>query len=235
LTATKRDESVTFLLQKEFGKKFEDKITSFLTAADTGIQEVGLERAEMTASDFPVELPETVKKQFLEGGVYRTIAFHKLYDGEKEMGNIAFDLGEESIGTQRMYDLAGDVIFILETGGALIVDELDQSLHPHLCEYILQLFNDPETNPNNAQLIATTHDTTLLNPQLLRRDQIWFVTKDRMGASELFSLDEFKRDSLRNNTPFDKWYLEGRLGAIPNIDKTVFKVTAKDRKGNPDA
>ena len=87
-------------------------------------------------------------------------------------------------------------------------------MHPLLTSKIISLFNSSKTNPKNAQLIFTTHDTNLLNAGLFRRDQIWFTQKDFYGATELYSLLEYK---VRNNAPYEKEYLMGKYGAIPLI------------------
>jgi len=94
----------------------------------------------------------------------------------------------------------------------VVVDELDASLHTYLAEDIISLFNSKTTNPNGAQLIATTHDTNLLNRKLLRRDQIWFTEKDDKGATALYPLTDIR---TRNTDNIEKGYLEGRFGAVP--------------------
>ena len=97
----------------------------------------------------------------------------------------------------------------------MVIDELDRSLHPFLVQFLVELFHTPETNKNNAQLIFTTHDTTLLSLETFRRDQIYFVEKDpHTAATELYSLDEF---SVRKNENIEKGYLLGRYGAIPYL------------------
>ena len=92
----------------------------------------------------------------------------------------------------------------MEKGSTLIIDELDNSLHTTLVEAILKLFNSKETNPNNAQLIFTTHDTNLLNQELFRRDQIWFTEKNIYGASELYSLVEYGKGKTRDDLVLEK-------------------------------
>lgn len=218
--------SRTLALQREGADRLKDRLRHFLVAADTGIHSVGLERNGGNGDaqlELPENLPESRRQQVLSNLAHRPITYHKLYDGEKEIGTVRFDLEEESNGTIKMYDLAGTILSALESGGTVVVDELDSSLHPYLSEYVLDLFNEPVTNPNNAQFIAATHDASLLNPKHLRRDQIWFVEKNRFGATELFSLDEFNKNEVRKTTPFDKWYLDGRFGAVPRIDRKLFE------------
>jgi uncharacterized protein len=105
-------------------------------------------------------------------------------------------MSEESDGTQKLYRLAGLVMHILEMGFLLVIDELDASLHPLMSRAIVQLFNSSKTNPNNAQLIFTTHDTNLLDIQLFRRDQIWFTEKNRYGSTDLYSLYDSARSRV---------------------------------------
>lgn len=126
------------------------------------------------------------------------------------------DLSQESQGTQTLWRFAWKIVLALRGGGRLIVDELESSLHPSLAEAIINLFNNPETNPNNAQLIFTTHDTNLLGTTLgkpvLRRDQIWFTEKDDEGATKLYPLTDYKPRNVEN---LERGYLQGRYGAVP--------------------
>jgi AAA15 family ATPase/GTPase len=140
-------------------------------------------------------------------------------------GNIVsqceFKLSEqESAGTNKLFDLSGYIVFVLVYGRILFIDELDSKLHPILTQEIIRLFNNPETNPKNAQLIFTTHDTNLLGANLFRRDQIWFTEKDNFEATDLYSLLEFKDENgktVRNDRSFEADYIRGRYGAIPYI------------------
>jgi uncharacterized protein len=125
-----------------------------------------------------------------------------------------FNLGEESAGTQKLYGLSGLLVNILEDGGVLIVDELDARLHPLITCEIVKLFNSPKTNPKNAQLIFTTHDTNLLSSNLFRKDQVWFTEKNRYGATDLYSLAEYK---IPEQSSFEQDYIAGKYGAVPFI------------------
>ncbi|WP_353735315.1 AAA family ATPase [Okeania sp. SIO1H5] len=88
----------------------------------------------------------------------------------------------------------------------------DARLHPIITRAIIDLFNSNTTNPKNAQLIFTTHDTNLLSNKIFRRDQIWFTEKNRQGATDLYSLVEYK---VPNDAPFESDYIKGKYGAIP--------------------
>lgn len=97
----------------------------------------------------------------------------------------------------------------------LVIDELDVRLHPFITRFIIQLFHSKQTNPKNAQLIFATHDTNLLTNKLFRRDQIWFTEKDQYGATDLYSLVEYK--NVRKDASYEKDYIAGKYGAVPFI------------------
>lgn len=142
------------------------------------------------------------------------ISMHTQYDDEgNEVKLINFPFKKnESEGTIKYFSLAYPIIDALDNGKRLIIDDFDSKMHPLLTCRIIALFNSKETNPKNAQLIFTTHDTNLLSASIFRRDQIWFTQKDRFGATELYSLAEYK---VRNDASFEKDYLSGKYGAIP--------------------
>jgi len=128
-------------------------------------------------------------------------------------GRAVFGLGEESSGTRNLLFLSGPVLDIVRKGLTLVIDELDTSLHTLLVRRLVQLFHHIELNRNGAQLIFTTHDTSLLDaPELFRRDQIWFVEKEHDQASRLYGLSEF---SPRKNEALERGYLMGRYGGLP--------------------
>jgi AAA15 family ATPase/GTPase len=128
-------------------------------------------------------------------------------------------LTDESNGTRNLLFLTGPVLDILRKGLTLVIDELDTSLHTLLVRELVRLFHQPEINPAGAQLIFTTHDTSLLDaPDLLRRDQIWFVEKDPHQASTLVALSEF---SPRKHEALECGYSMGRYGGIPLLNHTL--------------
>ncbi len=147
---------------------------------------------------------------------------HNLYDFKGEIvGNLEFNIEErESSGTNKLIDISGPVFDTLLRGAVLIIDELDTKMHPLISQYIIELFNNAEANPNNAQLVFTTHDTHLLSQKVLRRDQIWFTEKDDYESTDLYSLmDIVLPDGTkpRNDANYEKNYIAGRYGAIPYI------------------
>jgi energy-coupling factor transporter ATP-binding protein EcfA2 len=134
---------------------------------------------------------------------------------------IPFELSEESAGTQTWFALIGPALSALNDGRVLLVDEIDASLHPRLSARLLELFQDPETNPNDAQLIFTTHDTSLLN--FLNRDEVWLTEKGDNGATTLTALAEYGGDKVRRSLNLERAYLQGRFGAVPDLDQYTLR------------
>ena len=143
---------------------------------------------------------------------------------ETKRGSAKFELHEESMGTQRLYLLAGPVLDVLRNGRALIVDELDSSLHTLLVRRLIGMFQNPKLNPHGAQLVFSTHDTSLLDQTLFRRDQIWFTEKDSSQATRLYPLTDF---SPRNKEALERGYLAGRYGAVPFFNGTELAVVGE--------
>ncbi len=191
-----------------------EKITSFLHRADLGIDGVDVEKKEFERSILPEDMPSSKKdeleREWSGRQVFRVKTLHKTNEGEE----VTFDLfANESDGTQKIFAMAGPWLDTLEHGNVLAVDELHDNLHPLLVQLLVKMFNDPQTNPNNAQLIFTTHDTTILDQEVFRRDQIWFCEKDKTQSSVLYPLTDFKpRKGVEN---LERGYLSGRYGALP--------------------
>ncbi|WKL23765.1 ATP-binding protein (plasmid) [Agrobacterium tumefaciens] len=181
-----------------------ERVQSVMAAADTGISTVSVDKrmGRQFHVSFPGGAPEVQDAEF-DIPQFGHMAGGELYK---------FDIGEESAGTQILFELAGPILDILQKGRTLVVDELDRSLHPLLVLKIVQMFNDPELNRNGAQLIFSTHDVSLLDGGKLRRDQVWFTEKDNEQGSHLFPLLDF---SPRKGEALEKGYLGGRYGGIP--------------------
>ncbi|MHB8319621.1 MAG: AAA family ATPase [Acidimicrobiales bacterium] len=135
--------------------------------------------------------------------------------------DVPFDLDEESAGTRTWFQLIGPTLSALRSGRILLIDEIDASLHPRLSARLLELFQDLETNPFGAQLIFTTHDTSLLN--YLNRDEVWLTEKGESGATTLSALAEFGGDKVRRSLNLEKAYLQGRFGAVPELDQFILR------------
>lgn len=143
-----------------------------------------------------------------------------IVDGE----SYELELDEESNGTVKIFGILPLIADSLISGGTLVIDELDAKLHPMLLQYIIELFSNPKSNQNGAQLIFTSHDLSTMNSDVFRRDEIWFIAKGENKASNLYSLVEFKNDdgkSERKDAKYNKRYLEGRYGADPYLKKII--------------
>jgi len=216
--------SITFTM-------LENPVTSpvlkkFYKELDLGFEDISISQKPFDPKELPADMPETLIKQLitdLEGAIRMDIkTVHSKYDeAYNKVAEIEFDLrAQESSGTNKLFNISGPVFDVLHDGGILIVDELDASLHPLLTLAVTKLFNSKELNPKNAQLIFATHDTNLLNYGHYRRDQIYFVEKNQYGASEIYSLVEYKEEggkTIRKDRSYEKDYIEGRYGAIPII------------------
>ena len=198
------------LLRNPIAKK---QMCSFLAAADISITDIEVVSRKVPARKFHFDVRTGESESRQEEVEENQLRFHHRTDN----GSAIFGLAEESAGTRRLLFLVGPVLDILEKGLTLVVDELDTSLHALLVRRLVQLFHEPETNRNGAQLIFTTHDTSLLSVNgLLRRDQIWFVQKNGEQASALYALAEF---SPRKNEALERGYLTGRYGALPLLQE----------------
>ena len=164
-------------------------------------------------------MPERLQKTFAEkftGDVTDVETIHAGVNVTGDAIRVPLELIDESDGTQKLYALAGPWLQVLRLGQVLVVDELDARLHPLLTRWLITQFHDPVTNPLGAQLIFTTHDASLLDAKLFRRDQLWFTERDRAGATSLYSLWDFKKKPRREEN-VRKGYLAGRYGAIPLV------------------
>ncbi|WP_417855658.1 AAA family ATPase [Xanthomarina gelatinilytica] len=145
----------------------------------------------------------------------KLITWHRKYDENNILvDTVPFDFeSNESEGTKKLIYLLGPWFDTLNNGKVLLVDELDSRLHSSLVLKLVEFFH--KENTTNAQLIFAVHNTSILNYNVLRRDQIWFIDKNQFGCSELYSLADFKSEKVRKKSAFDKNYLEGKYGAIP--------------------
>ena len=172
-----------------------NKLMKLLAFADLGIKA------------FKIDVKET--------SLQKVLLTHESYRGAQRVEDIDFSFDNESYGTRQLFILGGKILQSLESGSPLFVDEMDTGFHSYISSFILDIFRDKEINKKNAQLILTTHDINLLNEDKLRRDQIWFTEKSERGTSDLYSLSDFS--GVREDTPFAKWYMANKFGAVPSI------------------
>lgn len=210
--------------------KIREYLTHFLRSADTGIDTMETVETVLYSVDM---IPDTHREKIVSlldglsddelvdtnGPTYARDLSGRITQIDIKFrhknSDSLFDFNEESDGTRRLVHLI-PVIQQLEEPRlrVVIIDELDRSFHPHLSRLFVQAVLETLANESSNQLIFTTHDTNLLDLDLLRRDEIWFVEKDKGGASHMYSLAEFK---VRPDLKIEKGYLNGRFGAIPFI------------------
>ncbi|WP_423462729.1 AAA family ATPase [Promicromonospora sp. MS192] len=183
------------------------------------------EHGEHGEASAATEAPSTARPALQVDVIRRALMFQ--HTGRN--GVFPLPLESQSTGTLSWLSLALPALTILRSGGLLVVDEIDASLHPQLSQVILRMFKDPDYNHTGAQLVFTTHDTFLLSVQsdsMLIPEETWFTEKDGDGATSLFSLAEFP---TRPDQNFSKRYLDGRYGAIPRTARS-FLVTLLDEE-----
>jgi uncharacterized protein len=178
----------------DFRESWDSGLKSLLLAADVGIVDAKIEDVS-------------------EVGLGLDVIYFR-HEGDSDDAWVP--LSEESAGTQKLFDLAKPLLYVLANGGMLVVDELERSLHPLLAAHVLRQFTDARTNPKNAQIVFTTHDTNLLGTTLgepgLARDQVWLTEKQQNGGTVVYPLTDFKPRKAEN---IERGYLQGRYGAIP--------------------
>lgn len=184
------------------------QILQLLQAADLGITDVQIKMRKGQQVQFRLEVGLAAVENRQEMDIPSATLFHQ----DKNNNLVGFDLNEESHGTQRLFAYAGPTLDVLRDGKVLIIDELDSSLHPKMVHFLINLIQNTALNKKNAQLIFTTHNTSLLDIDLFRRDQIWFMEKNQEQASHLYPLTDF---SPRKGEALEKGYLLGRYGALP--------------------
>lgn len=174
--------------------KLLSQVIAFIKYADLGV--VGL---------------KVLKNEPQSANKYRILFEHKGKDGKL----YDMPMNSESTGTNQFAKYLVTFIPSLLEGGIFVVDELEENLHPMMLAKLVEMFNVPNINKGRAQLIFTTHDTSILKSNILKRDEIWFVEKNEEGCSEVYPLTEFK--AIREGFNYEKGYLEGRFGAIPYL------------------
>jgi hypothetical protein len=191
-------------------KKNKQRVLEFLQAADLNIADFKSVEKKITEYDLP-NVNDGIREEFLGNTLRQLYFLHRINKTDKL---ISFSTELESRGTIRLFAFAGLLSYILDNGMVLFIDELDSSLHPSMVRFIVKLIHNPKWNRHNAQIVFTTHDSSVLDNNLLRRDQVWFVEKDKHQSTQLYPLTDFKP---RPNESLQKGYLEGRYGALPFI------------------
>lgn len=191
--------------------KYMDKIINIFQKIDLCINGLSFYKADIKETDIPKNVPESKRKQFLDYLREESTFFISKHIINNKEYTLPFEF--ESIGTQKALDLIGILIDLIEKKGVLVIDELENSLHPELTKKLLK---QVQKSGCNVQIIFTTHDTNLMDLEIFRRDQFWFTEKQpKKQYSELYSLADIQ--GVRANENIEKKYLVGRYGAFPYI------------------
>lgn len=196
---------------------FLNKLSRLVKVADTKLNEIVLPdvHKRTSASTSDSSEPDQVKlKQ------YPVFGSHDVYNNGQIVSKYELPFEQESAGTKILLALGGIILSAIQNGRLIVFDELDTSLHPRLSRFLVRLFNNEKFNTRNAQIVFTSHEANLLDKDMFRTDQIWFTAKNEKGITELYSAQDF--DGIREDMPFDKWYLAGKFGAVPNIHEMEF-------------
>jgi len=202
-----------------------NKVIKLVQLSDLGIKGLELVEEEQVVKPDTNSLNEQdetysgIRKQ------KRFKTYHDVYDNKNVIGKKQFDLIKQgSTGTFALVGLSTEILLSLSLphGRPIWIDEIDNSLHPYLCRFLISLFNHPKSNPFNAQLIFATHETTLLDRNNFRKDQIWITSKDKFGSTKLYSVYDLDVEGIRDDVPFDKWYMSGKFGGLPKIKELDF-------------
>lgn len=185
-------------------------VVRFLQVADLAVSDLRVVEREITEEMIPDEVPSEMMHVLLGKKIPDVYLVHQDPAGRP----VELDLDEESDGTQKMFALAGPWVDVLEKGHVVVVDELHDNLHPMLVRHLVQRFHDAALE-SDAQLVFSTHDTSILSQDVFRRDQIWFCERNASYETELVPLSDFHpRKDIEN---LERSYLAGRYGAVPYI------------------
>lgn len=198
-------------------KQFESNLIRLVKALDTSVSSISVKPNHLHPNSLPEDMSEAEREDFINKYSYSIRTRHSTFKDGKEEGEMDFKLADESVGTSKLLVLGGIILSALEERQVLIIDELGNSLHPKLTKVLVKLFNEHTTNPKRAQLVFTTHEVSLLENDLFRRDQVWLAEKEYQGFSHYYSLSDVS--GVRKDTPLEKWYMSGRFGATPVINE----------------
>ena len=200
----------------EDGKK---QVMEFMNSADISITGIELKKIPFSPDILPTNMSQEIKEHLIRDFQSKEMTTVRFLHKTDNKDIVSFDISDESGGTQKLFAFAGPLLDVLAKGRILLVDELDTSLHPLMVRFLISLIHNPEVNRSNAQLVFTTHDSSVLDTEIFRRDQVWFVEKNAENATRLYPLTEF---SPRKGEALERGYLNGRYGALPFIGEFKF-------------
>ncbi len=190
-----------------------ENILNFLNSADLSIKDIAVIDVEFPTEELPRELPASVREEIEKETKGRKFPRVFFLHGVGDDTPTELDIHVESHGTQRLYALAGPWLDVLKKGSTLVLDELEDSLHTNLVKHLINSFHSMTKNPNGAQLIFATHNTSILTQKIFRRDQVWFCERNTRFETKLFPLTKFHPRKGYEN--LERSYLAGRYGAVP--------------------
>ena len=193
------------------------RVLEFMNSADLSIADIRIDTKVFSPEILPKDMPNALRDELSRQMAGKEMLQTKfLHEDVETHEMVEFDQDEESDGTRALFAFAGPWLDVVEEERVLVVDELDTSLHPLIVHYLVKLLHHED---NKAQLVFTTHDTTILSQKILRRDQIWFMEKNDKNATELYPLSDY---SPRDNEAIERGYLNGRYGGIPFLKDLDF-------------
>lgn len=201
-----------------------DQLLESVQAADFGIESIAI--GDSTVIDLPEDMPKQLRDLILSGDIeqvpdYKT-THTKYNDKNEKIGTVEFSLlKNESDGTKKFISILPLLLYTLTKGGVLVVDELENYLHPLLVKYIIEFFHNKNLN-KRAQLLMTTHDVHLLDADVFRSDQLYIASKDKFGSSELYSFTDFEDIEQIKKKELSLYYLSGKFGGVPMLNKHGF-------------
>lgn len=205
--------------------KFKTIVIALLKSADIQISDIIIDHNDNLEKKLHEDNPE-INEILINDIATKTYFAHPLFD--EKNNNIGKELlnfkNSESSGTKKLYEISTSIIYSLLMGNTLIIDELSSCLHPNVESFIVKLFSSNEININGAQLLFNTHNVNSIDKEdEFMKEQIWFTDRNKYGESDLFSLDEFDSNKIRNYAKYGKTYFDNRVGALPDICFNIFK------------
>lgn len=211
---------ITKILAENRNSDLIKKMSDLIRVADIKVEKISVTKRGDLDPKILEGITEEFRNEIAEHYKYKVETIHNYRNKAGDIVSKNMELENESHGTKVLYALGGLILQKLQSGGIIVFDELENSLHPKLCQFLISLFHNEKLNVNNTQLVFTSHQTALLSDNLFRRDQIWITKKVKFGETEFYSVADF--DNVRENVPLDKWYMSGKFEGLPKLKEFEF-------------
>lgn len=204
------------LSEETFSAEKKEEYLRILKSADPTLEDIQVEFNEKKVEKHSLDSDDLENRAVILKSVRVDVkSTHSIYDNHKAVSQSELPfLQIESNGTIKLLDILPTIFDALSTGNILIVDEIENGLHPTVVKKMIELFYNPETNPHNAQLICTTHNILLIN-EAVQRDEVWLMDKNEYGESSMKHISDIP--GLRSYDKLGQKMIEGAFGAMPNI------------------